>query len=535
MASRPIDEQIIKMTLDEAEFKRRAESTIGIFGRLNNLFGQSSKNAPMFDKSVDSLEDLNYAANNTTMDKLLNAVDTVTNRFSVMGELTNRILTNIAMKAIDVGTTLVKSLSVDQIAAGFSEYELKMGSIQTIQASTGESLESISGYLDELNTYADKTIYSFADMTTNIGKFTNAGVSLKDAVAAIQGVSNVAAVSGANSNEASRAMYNFAQALSAGHVKLMDWKSIENANMATVEFKTQLLDAGVAAGTLSKQSDGMYKVLTGGGMDETISATKLFNESLSEQWMTTDVLVSTLSDYADETTDIGAKAFAAAQDVKTFTQLMDTLQEAAGSGWAKTFELLLGDFEESKAMWTDVNNVLSGIIDGMSDARNKLIEGFVDLGGRDAMIATISNLYKAGAQLVTIARDALQTIFPPVTAQQLYNLVNGLKEFTASLQLSEAMAGKVSTIFKGVFSIFSSLWEILKRLGSSIVDMLPWDFITTGANTLLGAITALAEKLIEFNTLLKAGNSIGDSLNAVGLGIGGIVDGVLGFLGSTLR
>lgn len=535
MAGRPIDEQIIKMTLDEAEFKRRAESTIGIFGRLNNLFGQSSKNAPMFDKSTASLDQLNYAANNTTMDKLLNAVDTVTNRFSVMGELANRILTNIAMKAIDVGTTLVKSLSVDQIMAGFSEYELKMGSIQTIQASTGESLESISGYLDELNTYADKTIYSFADMTTNIGKFTNAGVSLNDAVAAIQGISNAAAVSGANSNEASRAMYNFAQALSAGHVKLMDWKSIENANMATVEFKTQLLEAGVAAGTLSKQADGMYKVLTGGGMDETISATKLFNESLSDQWMTTDVLVSTLSDYADETTEIGAKAFAAAQDVKTFTQLVDTLQEAAGSGWAKTFELLVGDFDESKALWTSVNNVLSGIIDGMSDARNKLIEGFVDIGGRDAIISTISNLYQAGAQLVTIARNALQTIFPPVTAQQLLNLVNGLKDFTASLKLSESMAAKVSTIFKGVFSIFSSLWEITKRLGEAFADMLPEGLVSSLSGGFVDILVKVAEALLLFNQSLKDGNRLTSGLSTISSFVSTIVSGIVTMFSSISR
>lgn len=154
---------------------------------------------------------------------------------------------------------------------------------------------------------------------------------------AIQGVSNVAAVSGANANEASRAMYNFAQALSAGYVKLIDWKSIENANMATVEFKTQLLESAVACGTLTKTADGMYKTVKGNVID----ATHNFNDSLQDQWMTTEALVGTLRNYADETTDIGKKAFAAAQDVKTFSQLMDTLKEAAGSGWANTWEILL--------------------------------------------------------------------------------------------------------------------------------------------------------------------------------------------------
>ena len=274
---------------------------------------------------------------------------------------------------------MISSFTIEPISSGFDEYELKMGSIQTIMASTGESLDKVNQKLDELNTYSDRTIYSFSDMTSNIGKFTNAGVKLDDAVAAIQGVSNVAAVSGANANEASRAMYNFAQALSAGYVKLIDWKSIENANMATVKFKTQLPEAAVAAGTVEKSADGMYKVLTKNGqgsvMKETIDATHMFNDSLAYQWMTTEVLTETLKDYADETTEIGKKAFAAAQNVKTFSQLMDTLKESAQSGWAETWQLIVGDYEEAKVTLREFSEFFSSIIDSSSRARNDLLGG----------------------------------------------------------------------------------------------------------------------------------------------------------------
>lgn len=275
-----------------------------------------------------------------------------------------RVMNELNRQMRDEMYVMLHSLTIEPISQGFEEYELKMGSIQTIMMSTGASLEEVNKYLQELNTYSDKTIYSFQDMTSNIGKFTNAGVGLEDAVMAIQGVSNVAAVSGANANEASRAMYNFAQALSAGYVKLIDWKSIENANMATVEFKTQLLESAVACGTLTKTADGMYKTVKGNVID----ATHGFNDSLQDQWMTTEALVGTLRNYADETTEIGAKAFAAAQDVKTFTQLMDTLKEAVGSGWANTWEILFGDFEEAKELWTGLSQVIGGFIDAQADA-----------------------------------------------------------------------------------------------------------------------------------------------------------------------
>ena len=372
--SATIDERVVEMRFDNKQFESGVKESLSTLDKLKQALNLSD--------SAKGLENIQKAAEGVKLDGIGTAVEGVKEKFSAFEAIALGALIRIGEKAIDTGAQLIKSLSIDQISAGFGEYELKMGSVQTILASTGESLDTVNKYLEELNTYSDQTIYSFSDMTNSIGKFTNAGVGLEDAVMAIKGISNEAAVSGANANEASRAMYNFAQALSAGYVKLIDWKSIENANMATVEFKTQLLESAVAAGTLEKTADGMYRVLTtnaqGATMDDVISATKNFNDSLSYQWMTTETLVGTLKNYADETTEIGAKAKAAATEVKTFSMLMDTLKEAVGSGWAQTFELIFGDFNEAKELWTGVSNTLGDIISQSADARNSLLAGALD-------------------------------------------------------------------------------------------------------------------------------------------------------------
>lgn len=272
--SRQVDERVVDMKFNNKDFESNVNTTMSSIEKLKQKL-----NFTGVAKNISSVSD---AARKTDLSGLERGVETVKVKFSALQVAAVAALSNIVNSAVDAGKKIVSALTIDQVGEGFREYELKMGSIQTIMASTGEDLSSVSRYLDELNVYADRTIYSFSDMTTNIGKFTNAGVSLDRSVAAIQGISNAAAVSGANSNEASRAMYNFAQALSAGHVKLIDWKSIELANMATVEFKTQLLESAVAAGTLAKTSDGMYKVLStnnkGATMEDTIDATKNFND-----------------------------------------------------------------------------------------------------------------------------------------------------------------------------------------------------------------------------------------------------------------
>lgn len=396
--SQQIDNQIVKMQFDNASFEKNVHQSMSTIEKL--------KAALKFDKVNMSPLQQAFSETEATATKAGFHIR------DIWLKVGNIIEQEVAQKVVDAGKKMLNALTFEGINDGFKEYELKMGSIQTIMAGTGESLATVNHYLDELNTYSDKTIYSFSDMTNSIGKFTNAGVNLKDAVNAIKGIANEAAVSGANANEASRAMYNFAQALSAGYVKLIDWKSIENANMATKEFKDTLLEVGVGMGTVTKSADGMYKILTsnnqGRTMDDLVSGTKNFNDSLQYQWMTTEVLTSALEIYATDIRELtqyernlyeeklrglgfseeqiqqfeklGMKAADAATEIKTFSMLIDTLKEAIGSGWAMTWQYFIGDFEQAKVLFTEVGNTLGGLIDHISDARNTFLKNALQTG-----------------------------------------------------------------------------------------------------------------------------------------------------------
>lgn len=514
--SKTIDERVVEMRFDNKQFESNVQTSLSTIEKL--------KKSLDMDGATKGLESIDSAAKKVDMSGLGSAVETVKTRFSALEVMAVTALANITNSVVNTGKQMLHSLTIEPISQGFEEYELKMGSIQTIMMSTGASLEEVNKYLQELNTYSDKTIYSFQDMTSNIGKFTNAGVGLEDAVMAIQGVSNVAAVSGANANEASRAMYNFAQALSAGYVKLIDWKSIENANMATVEFKTQLLESAVACGTLTKTADGMYKTVKGNVID----ATHGFNDSLQDQWMTTEALVSTLRDYADETTEIGAKAFAAAQDVKTFSQLMDTLKEAVGSGWANTWEILFGDFEEAKELWTGLSQVIGGFIDAQADARNEMLQGWKDLGGRTKLIEALKNAFEGVQSVIKPIYEAFREIFPPTTAQQLYDITENLRKFTANLKLSDTASANLKSTFKGLFAIL----DIIKQAFSAIftaIKPLFGGFGTLG-DGILGFTGGIGDAIVAFDEFIKTSGAF----QKVGEGIATVIQTIMTAL-STLK
>lgn len=394
--STTIDQKIVEMRFDNAQFERNVQQSIDSTAKL--------KESLDFNGVGESMSEITKNAKKVDLSAISEGLNKLESHFSATGIAFMTVMSRMTNAAIDAGLSITKALTITPMKTGFEEYELKMGSVQTIMAATGESIENVNEYLEELNKYSDQTIYSFSDMTNNIGKFTNAGVKLEDAVAAIKGISNEAAISGANAAEASRAMYNFAQALSSGYVKLIDWKSIENANMATKEFKQQLIDTAVELGTVVKVGE-KYQTTTKdnqGKVSDLFDATSKFNDALSNQWMTTDVLTKTLHKYSDATTDIGKRAFAAAQDVKTFSMMVDTLKEAMQSGWAITSELIFGNLEQAKILWTNIANALSEVIERVDDFRNGILKSANEVVyDDDSVIMQYKKQLEALAKVVT--------------------------------------------------------------------------------------------------------------------------------------
>ena len=377
-----IDERIVQMQFDNKQFESGVQTSIKSLANL--------KKGLNLDASAKSLANLEKTGKSFSLESIGASVEAVAHRFSTLGIIGMTALQNIANQAIHTGEKMLKALTIDPIMSGFSEYETKVNAIQTIlsnTASEGTTMADVTKVIDELNTYADKTIYNFAEMTRNIGTFTAAGVGLKDSAAAIQGIANLAAASGSSSQQASTAMYQLSQALAAGTVKLMDWNSVVNAGMGGQKFQEALKQT---AREMREVNDSYTH-----DVDALIKKNGSFRESLQAGWITADVLNATLKKFTVE----GAKEYAqsmlecgkftqeqadalikeavamedAATKVKTFTQLWDTLKESVQSGWGKSWELLVGDFEEARDTLTELSNIIGDMINASADKRNAIL------------------------------------------------------------------------------------------------------------------------------------------------------------------
>lgn len=509
------DDRIVAMQFDNKSFEEKLSTTMGSLDKLKASLDFANANK--------SMGDLTRAAGAFNLQGIASAVEGIGSKFTAMGAIAFSVIQSITTKAIDAGISIVKSLSLDQVISGFREYETNMNAIQTVLANTradGTNLQDVNAALDTLNQYSDQTIYNFGEMARNIGTFTAAGVDLDTSVNSIKGIANLAAISGSNSQQASTAMYQLSQALASGSVKLMDWNSIVNAGMGGEVFQKALFTTGQALGTIKDLPMGQT-------FDEWKAAGNTFRGSLEEGWLTAEVLTNTLSGFTGDLTEaqilsmgytkeqaaeileLGKTGKDAATKVKTLTQLIGTVKESIGSGWSSTFRILIGDFDQAKELFTDLNNVIGGFVGRNADARNEMLHNFAFMGGRENIILGVKVAFEALGRVLEPIGEAFRTIFPKTTADQLFKMSEEFVLFTKRLRITEETGYKIKAVFAGVFAALEIGWTILKETAGLIGDLFSSFSDSTGSAP-LDFLEEMGLKLVKLNGALVAGGGIKD-------------------------
>jgi hypothetical protein len=523
--SKTVDQRVVEMEFDNKQFEKNVETSMSTLDKLKEKLNLNN--------AAKSFEELDKAANKVDMSGLGAAVETVQVKFSALETIAMTALANITNSAMNAGKQLISSLSIDQVSSGWDKYAQKTTSVATLVAQ-GYDQSVVDEQLARLNWFTDETSYDFTEMVSSISKFTATGQTLEESVSAMEGIANWAALSGQNATTASRAMYQLSQAMGAGLMRLEDYKSIQNVSMDTDEFRQKCLDAAVALGTLKKNSDGTYQslVATSKAGKEAFSKSQFATNLTQGLWLTSDVMmevfkqygsaVDQIYEYAEEKSitaseaieelegsldEFGLKAFRAAQEAKTFSDAIDATKDAVSTGWMNTFELIFGNYEQQRVLWTDLANELYDVFASSAEARNELLEGWNKLGGRDALIEAFSNTWKAIKSVVTPIKEAFREIFPPTTAEQLYTITERLRGFTEKLVLSAEASEKLKKVAKAVFSVLKKLKtmfvESAKMVKNWIDAFLKIPQVQTAIATISTAVQTAVSKSGEY---LKLGS-----------------------------
>lgn len=528
-----VDERIVEMRFDNKDFENNVQQTMTTLDKL--------KSALNFKDASKSFDNLSKAANNLDMSNVSDTLDVIQNKFSVFGTIADQVIRRVADGFMDLaqkGVQVVKSLTVDQIGAGFEKYQGKLESVQSIMNSTGEDIETVSAALAKLNWFTDETSYNYTDMANTIGTFTAQGMGIDEAVSAVIGIADAAAFAGANAEKASHGMEAFAKAMSSG-MNARYWYMINTAKMDNQALRQSFIDAAEALGYLKKVGDDMWsydggeswfntkegftdnftKWLAPEVMKKALSGWSEFSDSLydavQETGMNaTEIMADRMDLVAGGYSEISEKAFKAGQQCRTFMDVISAVKDAISTSWMNIFEAIFGNYEEAVSLWTGLFDIVDNVFGTSIYDLQDLFQKWHELSGYDVFRDAIDNIFEAITQKVDIIREAFQEIFPPMTFGKLYHLTVEFKKFTKTLVLNSDQLEGLKTVLKAVFSIIKLGTTVLK-IGLKIIGKV-LGFIGKVSRAILGFIGNFSNFTLIFKGLLKRTGQLKRFFDALG-------------------
>jgi tape measure domain-containing protein len=522
-----IDERIVEMTFKGesfvAQIRASVEALLSLKSGLNGLKG-----------SENDINNLDSAGKRFSLSGMSNGIAQATHNFSLLRIAGLTAFTSLVRQGLFAGEQLLKSFTIDPIKAGLDVYEQKINAIKTVLANTaqaGTTLKQVTDALNQLNTYANLTVYNFGEMAQNVGTFTAAGVGLKTAVASIKGIANLAALSGSSAQQASSAMYQLSQAIAAGRVKLQDWNSVVNAGLGGKVFQ-QALETTAKA--------------TGVNIDAIIKKAGSFRQSLQQGWLSSKILTQTLDTFtgdlslkqlkamgytnaeAEAIQKQGLIAVQSATQIKTISSLMQALKEEVATGWSKVWEALVGNIGQATVTLSALHQTLENFFTKPIYDLAAYLQQWNDLGGRTKLIDAFTNGFKFLASVMHVVGSAFREVFPPSAANGLLNITTALDNFTKHLKLSSQDATDIKTIFVGIFSIFKILIDVVDAVAGGIGK------VGTAAKSSSGGLLHFVANIASLITDLRKAIESGNGLTKFFQFLGTVISIPIRFLGSII-
>ena len=533
--SQEVDERVVEMRFDNAQFEKNVHQTMQSLEQLNDSL--------RLDGAEKGFEKISDASAKVDFDEMQGALDNLSGKFSAVEVMGVAALSHITRQAVDTGERLVKSLSLDQVTSGWNKYAQKTASVQTIMNATGKSIAKVNGYLEKLMWFSDETSYGFTDMTSALSTLTSTGGSIEKMIPMIMGMANATAYAGKGAAEFQRVIYNLAQSYGTGAIQLIDWKSVEQAGVASQQLKQLLIDTGVELGKIKKGA-----VTTGS-----------FDNSLQKKWADREVMEKAFGKYAefaeavkaeldanpnkyhgqasqaidalaDKYDEVTVKAFKAAQEAKSFSEAVDATKDAVSSGWMETFDILFGNYEEAKGFWSDLAEEFWNMFAGGAAGRNNWLKNAFD-SGLDQLLGT-EGFGEAGDNYTNLLQKALvnQGLLSEEGIEEAGSFQKALEESGVTAQQLYEVLGEAADYYHQRAAMSD---EELDKLGfdRGKVDALANAYdsmaeqiqnVSVNLDDLAGKMNQLSGREHFFNGILNVLEGINSVLNPIRDGFGDV-------------
>lgn len=491
-----IDRRVVEMAFVNSQFENGIAESIGSLDRL-----QESLNLQTVGDGFDDVE-----KGIGQLKSSFNALDAVV--FSVVQNITNRLM--------NMGISAAHDLLFGNLMKGFSGYEHIMNRTLNIYRNAsdvyGSTLGQVEDNIEVLRDYAAVTVFNIEGLVDALKGMTQARVPIDEATRAILGFANAGAYAGASAEDVDTALTILSRSMKGGIQRLQDWDQIYS-RIGGPAFVNALLDASVAVGDLNEDMADMVRsgaIHIRQFQDQTGDFGHRFTgEALS---LAAEFL------YANE------QMSEAATRVQTLTRLRENMQTVVAKGWIESWQIVIGDVEQSAKLFTTISNWWTNIVKPINNARNAMLSFWRESGGMYDVMRGLNNIVNQVLRVVSAISVAFRNVFPRRTQDDVRNMSRNFRNMTESFQFSERTLINIMRVFQGVFSVM--------RIGINVSQTL-WHIMAQGVRVvtpLINVLWAVAAAFGDLISYVARSGTVFASIRNIATSLAGVLNNLFGVL-----
>lgn len=495
--SRTIDQKVVEMRFDNAQFEQNVKTSMGT---LDNL-----KKSLNMDGATRGLENVNQAVNNMSFDKMASGIEALQNRFSTLGIIGMRVIQNLtdaAMSFVNKGLNFV----TEGIVQGGIRRAMNLENAHFQLQGLLKDETKVTAVMKNVQDAVDGTAYGLDAAAKAASQLAASGMAAGDDMfKALRGIAGVAAMTNSDYESIADIFTTV-----AGNGRLMGMQL------------TQLASRGLnAAATLGEQlgvtEAEVRDMVSKGKIDFQTFADAMDNAFGEHAKKANETFTGSISNIKSALGRIGALFVSPLiEQNNPVIKLLNAIRERIND--VKNALVPLAD-----TFTNFVKNTAGKLANTFSNLKvDKSVENFVNivvpLGG------ALANVFSALISVLKKAGEAFKMVFPEEAVQGVIKFCERLKELSKNLKLSEKPAENLRDAFGGFFSIIKLQINFIKAIGDGIGKLaskltgLPSDiFEIAGA---IGRWVTSTVDAIEQNGILSTvigdfGETLGDTISSI--------------------
>lgn len=467
--SQTIDDRVVQLEFENSGFEQGVQESLTTLQKL--------KQSLNFDSAAKNLTAISNAASRFDLSGIGNAVEQVGEKFSYMKYAGLVALSNLVTGAMQAGSRIANAL-IGPITSGGWNRAMNLEQANFMMEGVLKDADKVQDVMKAVNQSVDGTAYSLDAAAKVASQFAATGIeSYEEMLKPLQAIAGVAGMTNASFEE-------------IGDI----FTTVRSRGKMTREEINRLAVRGLAAlpalsKEMGKTEEEVSSLISKGQVSFETFVNAMHNAFSEQAQKANDTFTGAMSNVRSALGRIGAEF--ATPFIRNMIPVLNSFRLAINA----TKATLTPFFTTSADIMAKLSKIISTTLNNYTDFVKRHTGTIA--GIYKDLISVVKNLFNFTSKIIQPIRDAFHETFESKTLAYIKKISTAIVLFTNKLTLTEEKANQLKTIFRGFFSIFSTLGILVRRAAIQLSYFSP--VVSRVGNYVLSFLEKISNHLLNFN------------------------------------